>query len=55
MGASTSCLLHNSTKTPKRQQRLSAVVEKDVKNSIKGRWVGRKRNKINMENKPKTE
>lgn len=54
MGASTSCLLHNSTKTPKRQ-RLSAVVEKYVKNLIKGRWVGRERNKINMENKPKTE
>lgn len=31
VGTSTSCPLHKGRKTPKRQQRLSAVVEKEVK------------------------
>lgn len=38
-------LLTKAEKTLKRQQRLSAVIEKDAKNIIKGRWVGRERNK----------
>lgn len=54
MGASTSCTSHKGRGTLKRKHRLSATVE-DVKDVIKGRWVGRERNKINTENKPKTD